>query len=277
MYETHFGLKCRPFRDTVAADAYVPLVGHEGAIRRLRYAVEHCKGSAVLFGPPGSGKTIVANRLVSELGCPTTQIAIPMMSPDELFAFVAAEMFPGFTGVRPPVGDSLRRLRSGLAKRATQGQRPLLIIDEAQLIDDPQTFESLRLLENFTTGGDADISILFVGTPELLLKLPNSLSDRLVTRSLLRPFTSDETSNYIRGRLVSAGSNESPFSDQSLALLHRLADGLPRRLNRLADLSLLMAYSEDRTSVDQRMVEAAAAEYEPYGSIAALRAAVSSM
>jgi hypothetical protein len=51
-------------------------------------------------------------------------------------------------------------------------------------------------------------------------------------------------------------------------LLHRAADGLPRRLNRLADLALLIAYARDLDRPDADAVVAALRELEP-GTMAA--------
>ena len=50
---------------------------------------------------------------------------------------------------------ALRLLRDQLAAAAAAGRRPLLIVDEAHLIHDPATFETLRLLLNFATAGPA--------------------------------------------------------------------------------------------------------------------------
>ena len=143
------------------------------------------------------------------------------------------------------------------------------MIDEAQLIEDPATFETFRLLLNLTTTGVADLSILLVGTTEFLLNLPPALADRLTACCLLGPMTADEAQVYVDGRLQSAGSSQPIFAEESVAVLHRLADGLPRRLNRLADLALMIAYSQESKRVEPSMVEAAAREYDPFHSLAA--------
>ena len=44
------------------------------------------------------------------------------------------------------------------------------IVDEAHLIDDPATFEALRLVLNFATVGPPDLALLLVGGPDLAVQ-----------------------------------------------------------------------------------------------------------
>jgi type II secretory pathway predicted ATPase ExeA len=137
------------------------------------------------------------------------------------------------------------------------------VVDEAQLIEDPATFDALRGLLNFASTGPPDLSLLLVGGPEVLLRLPAGLSDRLTARCLLGPLTEAESASYVLGRLAAVGAREPIFSAESLASLHRAAEGLPRRLNRLADLALLVAYAEGLHRPDARAVVAATREADP--------------
>ena len=58
----------------------------------------------------------------------------------------------------------------------------------------------------------------------------------------------------------SGGMIRTEFDPPALAELHRQADGLPRRLNRLADFALLIAYAQGRDRPDAGTVLAAARE-----------------
>jgi type II secretory pathway predicted ATPase ExeA len=269
VYETHYGLIRRPFGETVDPSAYVALPSHEVVLRRLRYALEPSRGPAVLYGPPGSGKTLLARRLAGQIGRLTVHVTFPALPAAELVGMVAEEL--GELAAPPAsLGEALRHVRDRLAAMAVQGIRPLLIVDEAQAIRDPATFDVLRLLLNFATDGSPDLSLLLVGGTEFLFDLPPGLADRVETRCLVRPLSEPESSAYVLGRIAAARPDPGPdlFSPAALGALHLAAGGLPRRLNRLADLSLLIAYARDLPSVDEETIAIAAREFSNDGMAA---------
>lgn len=259
MYEEHFGLRPRPFGESGGPPGSIPLAGREAARRRLRYGLEHGQGPALLFGPPGTGKTLLARDVARDLGGPWAHVAFPAMPAADLLAYIADEFrMPPARGAG--LSGAVLRLRDGLAAAAARGERPFLIVDEAHLIDDPATFETLRLVLNFASAGPSDLSLLLVGGPEVLLRLPPSLADRLAARCLLGPLTVPETEAYLSGRLEAAGATAPLFDGDAVAELHRASDGLPRRLNRLADLALLIAYAEGTPRPSASAVLAASRE-----------------
>src|SRR5262249_21755119 len=72
MYETHFGLRQRPFRPTPDTAAYYPATTHERALALLLQALADGEGLALLSGAPGTGKTLLCHGLLERLGSDVT-------------------------------------------------------------------------------------------------------------------------------------------------------------------------------------------------------------
>lgn len=264
MYEAHFGLREQAFAETTEPSAYVSVPSRDAALRRLRYGIERGMGPVLAFGPSGSGKTVLARKLAQDLGGRVVHLAYPAMPAEELLAFLADELdAPRPASLSAGLAGSVRRVRSALSEAASKGGRTTLVVDEAHAIDDPSAFEALRLLLNFSTAEASDLSLVLLGAPDLLLRLPGPLADRLTARVLVGPFSESESAAYVESRLRSSGASRAFFDPPSLRLLHRAADGLPRRLNRLADLALLIAYARDLDQPDASAIEAAIGELAP--------------
>ncbi len=256
MYEEHFGLKARPFGSPLA---YLPLPSREAVGRRLRYALEEAQGPAMLHGEPGVGKTSLVRELAARTGRQAVHLTFPALGPTDLLAFLAEEWnCPPDTA--PGAAGDVRRIRAHLR---AQGAPLLLIVDEAHLLTDPSSFESLRLLLNFESSGGPCLALLLVGGPELPLLLPDSLCDRMAARCVLRPLEEAESAAYIIGRMASAGGSVTTFAPGALRRLFVESDGFPRRLNRLADLGLLLAYADGRNGVTEEDIVGAAREFGP--------------
>ena len=261
MYEEHFGLVRRPFVETVSPSSYVALPSRDAALRRVRYGLEHGLGPVLLYGQAGAGKTLLTRRLALDLGAPTVHLTFPAMPAVDLLTHLAEELGGSILDA-PTMATAFRRLREVLADHAERGVRPLVIVDEAQLIHDASVFETLRLLLNFQTQGSPDLALMLVGTAEALLRLPAGFQERLTARSLLAPLLESESAEYVRGRLAAAGASKPAFTPEALHALHRAALGVPRRLNHLADLALLIAYAEELPQADARVVSIAAREFQ---------------
>ena len=120
---------------------------------------------------------------------------------------------------RPPIAASLRRLPEAAAGSRREGSgRTLLVVDEAHPDRRPgfTLLKSCAPLQNFASRGSPDLMLLLVGGPELLLRMPTSLADRLTAHCLLGPLPEEETGAYIHGRLAAAGAASTLFSPDSL-------------------------------------------------------------
>jgi len=261
MYESYWQLTAKPFDNVTADEFYYPGESHQGALLKLRYAVESRRGGAVLAGPAGTGKSLLVNLLAEQLPetcAPFVHLVFPQMTPAELLAYLADRLAAGPTGAAAsPANDSVRRIEGALADAVAEGRHPIIAIDEAQLLAETDTLETVRLLLNFEIDAQPAWTVLLVGQTSLLPiidRMP-TLEQRLGVKCLLRPFSLEETISYVNHRLNAAGAKQTIFENGAVEALHELSGGVPRRINRLADLALLVAYAEEKTQITISQVE----------------------
>ncbi len=254
MYEQYWKLQSRPFDDGADVRFYFPAESHQAAMLKLRYAAENRRTAALLAGPCGVGKTLLLAMLreaLPESFSPIVHLVFPQMSAEELLAYVTGQLTGDTPGEPVPVAQSVHAVESFLVDNASRGRHAIVAVDEAHLIEDLRCWEALRLLLNCEYDGRPALTLLIIGQTSLLAMLQrlHSLEERLAVKCLLRTFDKRETAQYVEHRLKVAGASESIFGTAALQRLHQLTHGIPRRINRLCDLALLVAYAEERKEV----------------------------
>lgn len=266
MYEAYWKLDRKPFNNSKSTDFYYPSEAHQGAALKIRYSIENRRGAAVLAGAAGLGKSLLIETLfrqMPETVWPLVNVVFPQMTSDQLLAYLADEIAGTDTTPSARTADAcVRRIGGTLAANTQEGNHAVIVIDEAHLLRDLGTLEMLRLLLNFETAGELDLTLVLVGQPPLLAhveQLPG-LDERIGVKCLLRPFNEDETVSYVSHRLTAAGANEALFDDAALRTIHELSLGIPRRINRLGDLALLIGFAEERPLISEDHIRAVAQE-----------------
>jgi len=266
MYECYWKLQQKPFASGCDPRFYYPGQSHQAALLKLRYAVENGCGGALLAGPSGSGKSLIVSVLRSVLAerfSPVVHLIFPEMSTESLLGCLAEELDRAAEPASvQSVHHSVRRIERFLGENAKQGKHAVVIIDEAHLIESGRTWEALRLLMNFEWEGRPAMTLLVVGQPGILPILDRmpQLEERLGVKCLVRPLAAKETAEYVQHRLSVGGATQNCFEAEALDTLHQLTHGIPRRINRLCDLALLVGYAEQRSSISGEQFEAVCQE-----------------
>lgn len=263
MYEAYWRLNRRPFESGANTRAYYPSEPHQGALLKLRYAIEHEHAAALLTGSPGTGKTLLVALLAEQLPerfRPVVQLVFPQMPAPELLAYLAAEL--AGCGGSISIAENVSRIEQELAERRRRNRHTVLVVDDAQLLEANRTFDTLRLLLNMEAEGRPLLTLLLVGQPALLpiLERMPHLDERLGAKCLLRPLNIEETMSYVSHRMTVAGASGMIFEQSALEALYLLTRGVPRRINRLCDLALLVGFAEEQPSICAEHVEAVAKE-----------------
>jgi type II secretory pathway predicted ATPase ExeA len=152
-----------------------------------------------------------------------------------------------------------RALERQLSLNLEQGKGSVLVIDEAQVIDNEKTLEELRMLLNLQSNDTFLLNVILLGQPELEARIRRSegLLQRVAIRYRLNPFSASETCQYIGYRLEAAGFRKIPFTREALKAIVRYSCGNPRVINQLCDRSLLGAYLANNKTVTEAMVREA--------------------
>jgi MSHA biogenesis protein MshM len=261
MYLAHFGLAEPPFRITPHTEFFFEGANRGATLEALIYAVTHDEGIVKVSGEVGSGKTMLCRVLLERLPPPvvTIYLANPSLGRDEILLTIAEELKVDTSGKRTTV--LLRALQDALIHLYAQGKRVIALIDEAHAMPS-ETLEEIRLLSNLESNRHKLLQIILFGQPELdeHLNLPNmrQLRERITHSFRLEPLVRSDIDNYIDFRMRAAGyKGPSVFGKSALRLIAHASEGLTRRINILADKSLLAAFADNSHEVLPKHAKAA--------------------
>ena len=260
MYQTYWQLDTRPFEHSGGEPFYFAAESQSGALLKLRYVLEHRRAAAVLAGESGLGKTLLVQKLLAELGPsygPRVHLVFPQLPPDQLLTYLADQITGEYSPLTGNCEQSVRRIERRLAANAASGKHAVIAIDEAHLLSSVQSLEAIRLLMNFEHQGQPLATFLLAGQTNLVLAVRRlgALDERVAVTCVLTRLTAAETASYIRHRLTAAGSRRTIFDESAVQTIYELTNGIPRRINRLCDLALLVGYGEELSTLAAPHIE----------------------
>ncbi|WP_460844172.1 AAA family ATPase [Noviherbaspirillum agri] len=269
MYIQFFRLTQAPF--SISPDPRYLFMSerHREALAHLLYGINSGGGLVLLTGEIGTGKTTVCRCFLEQLPatCNLAYIFNPKLSVGELLQTICEEFhieLPAQDRHAAGVKDYVDALNRYLLASHAEGRNNVLVIDEAQNLS-ADVLEQLRLLTNLETNDRKLLQIILIGQPELraMLSRPEleQLAQRVIAHYHLTALSEQETASYIQHRLATAGlTSASPFQPSVMKSIHRLTQGVPRRINLLCDRALLGAYAKGTHDIDRNMIEQAAGE-----------------
>lgn len=265
----YWGLKEKPFENTADPSFFYHSRQHEEGLARLHYVIDNKKGLAVLTGVFGCGKTVLAKTLLSGLQQRSYQIAYvnnPPLTGVELLRSIARNMSAENLPAKLSDMSSdyfLEVIESLLINNAKDGRDTLVFIDEAHVITNLDVFEQLRLFLNFQLDNRFLLTLILMGQPELRERIEKSkqLLQRVALSYHLEPLSEEETAAYIGHRLGVAGVTRQLFNPEAFKAVYRTSGGIPRRINQICDLSLLLGSAAKSEVITGQIVEEAVSSF----------------
>ncbi|MBT7858098.1 MAG: AAA family ATPase [Nitrospinaceae bacterium] len=155
---------------------------HEEALTRLVYAAQGRKGAAMLTGDPGMGKTTLTRAFIRQLDEKRYDIGLvanPSLEPVDFIKEILYQLDVQSDSTSKV--DLLRLLNEKMLSNIQKDMDTIVIVDEAQAIENEKTLEELRMLLNFQMNDRFLLTLILVGQPELQAKVESipQLSQRI--------------------------------------------------------------------------------------------------
>ena len=230
-------------------------------MKQRLYAVREGKGAALVTGGYGCGKTLLSVNLLAEIkdsGSRAVHIFNPRMSVSEFLKEMVFQLGGDDTpGSKRRLLQSLNQL---LLKNDSEGRRTVIIIDEAQAIKSLDIFEELRLLMNYQHNNRFLFTLVLFGQPELRDKMRRvpQFKQRISVGYHLEGLDEKQCGEYIHHRLRVAGMADEKakglISEAGITCIYKESQGVPRLVNNLCDMCLLIGFGRRLETIDENVV-----------------------
>ena len=262
----YYGLSDNPFADCVHPGFFYRTESHLAALRSMMAAIELNVSLGMVTGPSGTGKTLVSQLLLQQLDAarhPTILVLVtPGLSKTGLLREILSELNIALPAGVTRLQDLIKLLSNQIIDLHERGQRLVLIVDECHLLT-ADCLHIIRTITNIETPERKLTTCLLFGEARLAqrLKKPGyeSLHNRIYMRAVLQPLQLEETSQYVKFRLMVAGRMVALFTVPAIAALHAHSGGICRSLNKLCTLSLIEGAVQEKSSIDETIVSSCAA------------------
>ena len=253
MYRSFFEMERMPFvRDVPMQELYESPAMSE-ALGRLAYAADR-QLFAVITAEAGCGKSTLLRRFSGSLS--KDEYLFLYLSDSKLTPRWFYKSMLDQLGIESKFyrGDAKRQLQKEVEIiRGVQKKKVVCILDEAHLLE-KETIEEFRFLLNYRFDSMSPMALILAGQTELWDKLrlqryaavrQQGHGQRIVQRidinCVLPHFDRAETEKYILSHLVYAGGRQDIFTDRALDDIYKESTGIPRRINRICEKSLMYA------------------------------------
>ena len=234
----------RPFSLTANLEFLYISDKHGRVFQETVSAIKRRDGLICITGEPGTGKTIICRRLLEELSeeYNVTLVNTPPKTPQAM----------------------TETLDDAFGEMEGNCKTPVAVFDEAQHLDF-RCLDHVKFLTNLEKDGEKLLQIILVGQPELAEKMNHKrfyqLEQRVGAKLRMGPLKKNEVLAYLTHRLSVAGLSEViHFTRPSAVCLYHQTSGVPRLVNRIANLAVEQAVQKNKGRIGIAEVKRAASK-----------------
>lgn len=265
MYRAFYGLTHNPFAKSIEVSNIYESSVFKEFMARMEY-FKNAKGFAVVYGESGSGKTTAIRAFAATLNPQLFKVVyLPLTSVTVNDFYRSVVKGLGMAPSHRKIDMFHQVQQYVLSAHHEKKITPLLIIDEAQFIHH-DILHDLRILFNFQMDSQNYCMVLLAGQPRFIdmleLNIHEPLRQRIAIHHRFGSLQRDEVEAYVSTLLKKAGASEPIFTPDAIEALATFARGLPRKVNQLAEKSLILGYQRLTKAVDSRLVQQAQEEID---------------
>ncbi len=259
-YLGYFKLKKEPFSNAPMQEFFYSSRSHSEAILRLKYIINSMKGLALLTGEIGAGKTTLAKRLLTSLNSNKYQSGMMIMVHSRITPIWFLKRVAGLLGIETDSSDKLELLsllHERLLELNSQGLKPIILIDEAQMLQTREIMEEIRGILNMELPSQKLITFILFGLKELNenIHLDEPLAQRVALNYKLSSLSLIATENYIKHRLKLSGAKRMYFSKEAVEKIYHYSRGIPRLINTICDNAMFETFIQKRPAIDAKLIK----------------------
>jgi len=257
-YLQFYGLTFNPFDKSIPAEHVFESSDYQQFASRMEY-FKSVRGFALIYGEPGSGKTTSLRVFTARLNPQLFRVIyLPLASVTVLDFYRHLAVGLGLEPRSRKV-ELFHQIQECIVNAYLQKHlTTLIIIDEAQLVQN-SILHDLRLLFNFQMDSKNYAMVLLAGQPlflnQLSLQIHIPLRQRIAIHYGFKGLTRDEVNLYLTVLLKAAGVSEPIFTPDAIEAIAGFAGGLPRRVNNLAEKSLLVGFQKQLRAIDAEIIQ----------------------
>ncbi|MEX0351329.1 MAG: ExeA family protein [Paracoccaceae bacterium] len=232
---------------------------HKRAFSVLEYGMMTRAPITVVTGEVGAGKTTLLQKLLQTLDDDVTigLISNAQGGRGELLQWVLNALDVP-CDLNATYVSMFQKLQDFVVGQYAEDRRVVLAIDEAQNLS-AEGLEELRMLTNINSNKDELLQLILIGQPELrdMITRPElrQFAQRVSASFHIPALSADATAAYIRHRLTHAGGTGDEFTAQAIALIHEQSEGVPRLINKLADIAMVYAVAAETKLIDLEIMQ----------------------
>lgn len=264
-YQAYWGLTFNPFTKDIRPDLVYESKDYKGFCGRMEY-FKATKGFAVAYGESGSGKTTSIRAFVSKLNpqvFKTIYLPLSSVTVMDFYRHLASclGLIPRYRKV-----DLFHDIQEHIVNLVYQKNiTPFIIIDEAQYLQNA-VLNDLRMVFNFQMDSKNLAMVLLVGQPyfivQLNLRVHEALRNRIMVHYEFRGLDREEIKDYLGSLLKTAGATSPIFAPDAIEAIGAISNGLPQRINSLAEKALIIGFQKQITQIGSEIIELAQEEID---------------